>query len=79
MLTSFCLFHSSGIFGTMKGIIHVVCNLFLFLFVFYRVEEDMVSTKAHFLLYVMKVFSRLVTYLTVCRPLNAVMYFVEIC
>lgn len=48
--------HSSGIFGTMKGITRVVCNLFLFLFVFYRVEEDMVSTKAYFLVYVMKVF-----------------------
>lgn len=63
----------------MKGITRVVCNLFLFLFVFYRVEGDMVSTKAYFLVYIMKVFSRLVTYLTVCRPLKAVMYFVKIC
>lgn len=33
----------------MTGVSHAVCNMFLFLFVLYRAEEDMVSTNAYFL------------------------------
>lgn len=40
--------HSSGKCGKMKGVGCIVSNLFVFLFVFYRVEEDMVSTKPIF-------------------------------
>lgn len=39
--------HSSGICRKMEGINCTVCNPFVFLFVFYRAEEDMVSTKRH--------------------------------
>lgn len=37
--------HSPGICRKMKGTGCTVCNPFVFLFVFYRAEEDMVSTK----------------------------------
>lgn len=40
-------FHSSGICRKMEGISYTVCNPFVFLFAFYRAEEDMVSTELH--------------------------------
>lgn len=60
--------HSSGMCKMEKGIGSTVCNLSVFLFAFYRAEEDMVSVVTYILLWhYMNVVSRLLMCLDVMR------------
>lgn len=63
--------HSSGICRMTKGIGSTVCNLSVFLFAFYRAEEDMVSALPYiFVWHYMDVVSRLLISLHVLRVEN---------